>query len=88
MRRIECPNCSTLLDLNQTMKLGHIFICPDCETELNVVNSEPFAIDYYYGEDYDAEFNQDYDEYSECFDEEEFNDFESNSCDYYEKEDD
>ncbi len=87
MRRIECPNCGTLLDLNQNMKLGQVFNCPDCETELNVVNIEPFEIDYYYGEDYDAEFNQDYDEYSEYYDEEEFDDFENNSYDYEDKDD-
>ncbi len=84
MRRIECPNCGSFLDLDLTVKLGHIFNCPDCETELTVVNVEPCEVDYYYGEDYDTEYSEDYDEYSDYYEEEEYNDFDPN---YYDLDD-
>ncbi len=39
----ECPECGAIVESHH-MVLGEIFPCPDCGTELEVLGTDPFAV--------------------------------------------
>ncbi len=39
----ECPECAAAV-ANHDLILGEVFPCPDCGTELEVLATEPFAV--------------------------------------------
>ncbi len=83
MLRVECPNCETILDFDYNVKLGKVFNCPDCGTELVVINVDPIEVDYYYGENIEEDIKDNYDEYPELYEEEEYHyGYRNNLIDY------
>jgi alpha-aminoadipate carrier protein LysW len=59
MPKTYCPECDTVVGV-QNPKMGHLFICPECGTELEVVSLEPF--DVYFPSDADWEEDDDQEE--------------------------
>jgi alpha-aminoadipate/glutamate carrier protein LysW len=39
----ECPECAAIVESHDKI-LGEVFACPDCGTELEVLGTEPFAV--------------------------------------------
>jgi alpha-aminoadipate carrier protein LysW len=56
MPKTYCPQCNATLGMHNP-KIGHLFNCPACGTELEVVDIEPLEVyipkdeDWYYDED-------------------------------------
>lgn len=43
---VKCPKCGALLDLDvDEVEEGEILTCPDCEVDLEVVNTNPLEFD-------------------------------------------
>ncbi len=40
----ECPECAAPVE-NHDKILGEVFACPDCGTELEVLRTDPFAVE-------------------------------------------
>lgn len=42
-----CPECEAIFDLRPKQAIaGTLFFCPECETELEVVSTNPLEVDY------------------------------------------
>jgi lysine biosynthesis protein LysW len=63
---VFCPECNRPVDLKDP-KLGLLVTCQSCETELEVINLDPLALDWvYYGaEDWETNDIEDYDDYED-----------------------
>lgn len=59
---VFCPECNRPVDL-QDPKLGLLVTCQSCETELEVINLDPLALDWVYhgAENWETDDNDDYD---------------------------
>jgi alpha-aminoadipate carrier protein LysW len=42
----ECPECAAEIQLAADAIVHEIVVCPDCGTELEVINLDPPAVDY------------------------------------------
>lgn len=43
---VKCPECGALLDIeSDEVKEGEILTCPECDVELEVVNTHPLELD-------------------------------------------
>jgi hypothetical protein len=63
---IACLDCESAIELSYRPVNGQIISCPHCDVELEVINTNPMELDYYYEEwdDTDeAESSDDADEY-------------------------
>jgi len=57
----QCPECDTWVRIAASMELWDTVICPDCDTELQLISLNPPELDYAdYDEDYDD--SDDYDD--------------------------
>ena len=60
MPKTYCPQCDAVLSI-QNPRMGHLFNCPSCGMELEVVDFEPLEVylphdeGWYYEEDEDHE---------------------------------
>lgn len=60
-----CPDCGERVPLTMPVRLGMRVTCPNCEAELEVVETEPIELDWVYEDDdyeYDDEFEYDEEE--------------------------
>lgn len=48
-----CPDCGEEISLRGTIRIGQEVICPHCDAELEVVETEPVELDWAYSDDYD-----------------------------------
>ena len=63
MARTYCPNCDAAVNV-QNPVVGNKVTCKDCETGLEIANTDPFVVDFpadYY-DDWDDEDDDDEDE--------------------------
>lgn len=51
----RCPDCGEKIALPGEVYLGRKVICPDCEAELEVVETSPLQLDWLYEDDFDYE---------------------------------
>jgi alpha-aminoadipate carrier protein LysW len=42
---VTCPECTAELDLEPDVVEGEILVCPDCGVELEVVSTDPIAVE-------------------------------------------
>ncbi len=54
-----CPDCGEKITLRGTIRLGREVICPNCDAELEVVETEPLELDWIYDEE-DEEEDEDW----------------------------
>jgi alpha-aminoadipate carrier protein LysW len=66
----DCPDCGRKITLRGTLVIGQEVICPHCEAELEVIDTDPVELDWAYGES-DDEWEDDEDEEEEEEEEEE-----------------
>ncbi len=45
MKTIECPQCSALIKIPEDVVMGEILDCPDCGTELEVIEVKESEIE-------------------------------------------
>jgi lysine biosynthesis protein LysW len=45
MPRTRCPNCDTIIKLEEPHE-GDVIACPGCGVELEIVNKDPFEVDF------------------------------------------
>lgn len=45
MSKTRCPNCDSLIRLNEPRE-GAVIVCPYCGVELEVIRADPFAVDF------------------------------------------
>ena len=45
MKSIECPHCSALIKIPEDVVMGEILDCPDCGTELEVIEVKESGIE-------------------------------------------
>ena len=50
----ECPDCGEKITLRDPVELGQLVTCPNCEAELEVVETNPVELDWVY-EEWDEE---------------------------------
>jgi alpha-aminoadipate carrier protein LysW len=58
---IDCPSCGSSVKVQTNVKLGEIFVCDSCSTDLEVVWLDPIELDVVYEPDDDDFFDDDYD---------------------------
>ena len=47
----ECPDCGTEVTLKGPFKIGRRVTCPNCEADLEIVETVPVELDWYYEEE-------------------------------------
>jgi lysine biosynthesis protein LysW len=81
----NCPECGSLIDIDEDeVAEGELLSCPECQVELEVVNTQPLELDVT-GEDGDEEEDEE-EEDEEEESEEEFDEDEDSEEDYEEEE--
>ena len=61
-----CPDCEEAINFKAKPKLGQRFACPNCDSELEVINLSPLEIDWAYDEpEVDREDDWEEEEWSE-----------------------
>jgi lysine biosynthesis protein LysW len=45
MPKTRCPNCDVTVKMEEPRE-GVIIICPGCGVELEVINADPFEVDF------------------------------------------
>jgi peptide subunit release factor 1 (eRF1) len=65
---VGCLDCELPIELSYKPVEGQIITCPHCDVELEVINTEPLEIDFYF-----EDWNDD-EEWDEAYEEEEDDD--------------
>ena len=47
---VECPDCGQEITLQGAIKVGRRVTCPNCEADLEVVETVPLELSWYYEE--------------------------------------
>jgi len=55
-----CPDCGERITLKSTVRLGQEVVCPHCDAELEVVETDPVELDWVYDDDDDEEEEEDW----------------------------
>jgi len=50
-----CPDCGKAVRLKSPVRLGQEITCPNCDAELEVIETDPVELDWIYEEDVDDE---------------------------------
>jgi alpha-aminoadipate carrier protein LysW len=54
MPKVYCPECDVVISIDNPRD-GARIKCPECGVELEIVSSDPFEVDFLYGDDSDDE---------------------------------
>jgi alpha-aminoadipate carrier protein LysW len=68
---VSCLDCERPFDLTFKPVEGQIITCPFCESELEVINTDPLELDFYF-EDWDSD--EEWDADAESDDDDDFDD--------------
>jgi lysine biosynthesis protein LysW len=47
----RCPDCGSKIALQGEVYLGRKIVCPDCDAELEVIETSPVQLDWLYEDD-------------------------------------
>ena len=47
----ECPDCGEQVPVKAPVKLGQRVVCPNCQADLEVVETVPVELDWHYEEE-------------------------------------
>lgn len=56
-----CPDCGEKITLRGSIHIGREVVCPNCDAELEVVETDPLELDWI-GEDYEAYYDEEEEE--------------------------
>ena len=56
-----CPDCGKAVHLKSPVRLGQEIVCPHCDAELEVIDTDPVELDWIYEEDLDEDEDEDED---------------------------
>ena len=45
MPKTRCPNCDSVIKIAKPRE-GAVITCPDCGVELEIINTDPFEVDF------------------------------------------
>jgi lysine biosynthesis protein LysW len=63
VEKAECPSCGNNVIVGSNPRLGQLFKCQSCSSELEVVSLDPVELDWPYDEDeFDDDEELDYEE--------------------------
>ena len=66
MLRAKCPDCGTMVELEENIQVGSRVVCVDCGLEFEILSLGPLTLDYVLEDDWDENWDQgadaDYDE--------------------------
>lgn len=71
-----CPSCDTNIRLRGKLQIGQMITCPECGDVLEVIQLNPFKLDWAFEEPFDEEEEGIFDEEEMLDEEDEFDDFE------------
>ena len=57
--KATCPDCGEKIPVRGTIRIGQEVICPHCDAELEIVETEPVELDWAYEDDWDDEEEED-----------------------------
>ena len=60
--RASCPDCGARIRLPGTIQIGRPITCPNCDAELEVIETDPVELDWVYDDEYEDEDDTDQDE--------------------------
>ena len=63
----ECPACGNEVKFRVKPRMGQAVVCPNCESELEVVWLDPVEIDWPFDDDEDED-DEDYYDYDDDYD--------------------
>lgn len=67
---VKCPECAAVLDVDEDeVEEGEILSCPECEVELEVVQTHPVLLNVITDEDLDYDEEEEEEDDEEGFDE-------------------
>lgn len=46
----RCPECDSRLYFERRLDVGEVIVCPECETSLEVLSTNPLRLDWAYDE--------------------------------------
>jgi alpha-aminoadipate carrier protein LysW len=49
----QCPDCGNNIPLKGALRIGQQVVCPECDAELEVVDTDPVELDWAYDDDFD-----------------------------------
>ena len=58
--KAQCPNCMTMIRLDEKPELDSLVFCPECDETLEIVSLNPLRFEWAYDDDSDYEYG-DYD---------------------------
>jgi lysine biosynthesis protein LysW len=58
----RCPDCGIKIALQGEVYLGRKIVCPDCDAELEVIETSPVQLDWVYEDDVEYEDEDEEDE--------------------------
>ena len=56
----DCPDCGEKVPVQVPVEIGHRVICPHCQADLEVVETVPVELDWYYEEEPPEEDDEDW----------------------------
>jgi lysine biosynthesis protein LysW len=60
--KAECPECGSTIPLPRGVKLWMEIRCPHCRAGLEVVNDEPWELDFLYGDEQEDDWDDEWDD--------------------------
>ena len=58
--RAACPDCGDRIPLQGLIRIGRKVICPNCDAELEVIETDPVELDWVYDEDESEKDDEDW----------------------------
>lgn len=58
--RASCPDCGEGIQLQGLARIGQKVICPNCDAELEVIETDPVELDWVYDDDSDEDEDEDW----------------------------
>lgn len=56
-----CPDCGKTVTLRSPVRMGQEIVCPHCDAELEVIETDPVELDWIYEDDVTDEEEEDED---------------------------
>ena len=57
-----CPDCGERIPVQASARVGYRFDCPECGSDLEVIDTDPIELDWAYDDDYDSDEDNEYDD--------------------------